>query len=95
VELNDTKRNGQNKMVVSVVTLFNKINITIVIFLLIPRILNSPFSVLQLSLNVTFVARVQNYSIAVITFYLLRPLKLTNQNQSQIQSVQLFITFAT
>jgi hypothetical protein len=35
------------------------------------------------------------YSIAVITFYLLRPLKLTNQNQSQIQSVQLFITFAT
>jgi hypothetical protein len=38
------------------VTLFNKINITIVIFLLIPRILNSPFSVLQLSLNVTFVA---------------------------------------
>jgi hypothetical protein len=36
-----------------------------------------------------------NYSIAVITFYLLRPLKLTNQNQSQIQSVQLFITFAT
>jgi hypothetical protein len=44
----------------SVVTLFNKINITIVIFLLIPRILNSPFSVLQLSLNVTFVAIVQN-----------------------------------
>jgi hypothetical protein len=35
------------------------------------------------------------YSIAVITFYLPRPLKLTNQNQSQIQSVQLFITFAT
>jgi hypothetical protein len=35
------------------------------------------------------------YSIAVITFYLLRPLKLTNQNQSQIQSVQLFITFVT
>jgi hypothetical protein len=35
------------------------------------------------------------YSIAVMTFYLLRPLKLTNQNQSQIQSVQLFITFAT
>jgi hypothetical protein len=34
------------------------------------------------------------YSIAVITSYLLRPLKLTNQNQSQIQSVQLFITFA-
>jgi hypothetical protein len=32
-----------------------------------------------------------DYSIAVITFYLLRPLKLTNQNQSQIQSVQLFI----
>jgi hypothetical protein len=30
-----------------------------------------------------------DYSIAVITFYLLRPLKLTNQNQSQIQSVQL------
>jgi hypothetical protein len=40
--------------------LFNKINITIVILLLIPRILNSPFSVLQLSLNVTFVAIVQN-----------------------------------
>jgi hypothetical protein len=36
-----------------------------------------------------------NYSIAVITFYLLRPLKLTNHHQSQIQSVQLFITFAT
>jgi hypothetical protein len=36
-----------------------------------------------------------NYSIAVITFYLLRPLKLTNQNQSQIQSVYFFITFAT
>jgi hypothetical protein len=36
-----------------------------------------------------------DYSIAVVTFYLLRPLKLTNQNQSQIQSVQLFITFAT
>jgi hypothetical protein len=36
-----------------------------------------------------------NYSIAVITFYLLRPLKLTNQNQTPIQSVQLFITFAT
>jgi hypothetical protein len=35
------------------------------------------------------------YSIAVITFYLLRPLKLTNQNQSQIQSVQLLRTFAT
>jgi hypothetical protein len=34
-------------------------------------------------------------SIAVITFYLLRPLKLTNQNQSQIQSVNFFITFAT
>jgi hypothetical protein len=44
----------------SVVTLFNKINITIVIFLLIPQILNSSFSVLQLSLNVTFVAIVQN-----------------------------------
>jgi hypothetical protein len=42
------------------VTLFNKINITIVIFLLIPLILNSPFCVLQLSLNVTFVAIVQN-----------------------------------
>jgi hypothetical protein len=42
------------------ITLFNKINITIVIFLLIPRLLNSPFSVLQLSLNVTFVAIVQN-----------------------------------
>jgi hypothetical protein len=27
------------------------------------------------------------YSIAVITFYLLRPHKLTNENQSQIQSV--------
>jgi hypothetical protein len=40
--------------------LFNKINITIVIFLLIPRILNSPFSLLQLSLKVTFVAIVQN-----------------------------------
>jgi hypothetical protein len=35
------------------------------------------------------------HGIAVITFYVLRPLKLTNQNQSQIQSVQLFITFAT
>jgi hypothetical protein len=45
----------------SVVTLFTKINITIVIFLLIPQILNSPFSVLQLlTLNVTFVAIVQN-----------------------------------
>jgi hypothetical protein len=43
-----------------VVTLFNKINITIVIFLLIPRILNSSFSLLQLSLNATFVAIVQN-----------------------------------
>jgi hypothetical protein len=43
-----------------VLTLFNKINITIVIFLLMPHILNSPFSVLQLSLNVTFVAIVQN-----------------------------------
>jgi hypothetical protein len=42
-----------------------------------------------------FGTRQINYSIAVITFYLLRPLKLTNQNQSQIQSVQLFITFAT
>jgi hypothetical protein len=27
---------------------------------------------------------INDYSIAVITFYLLRPLKLTNQNQSQI-----------
>jgi hypothetical protein len=42
-----------------VVTLFNKINITIVIFLD-PSNLNSPFSVLQLSLNVTFDAIVQN-----------------------------------
>jgi hypothetical protein len=42
-----------------------------------------------------FGTRQIKYSIAVITFYLLRPLKLTNQNQSQIQSVQLFITFAT
>jgi hypothetical protein len=48
-----------------VITSFNKINITIVIFLLIPRILNSPFSVLQLSLNVTFVAIVQNYRHAL------------------------------
>jgi hypothetical protein len=30
---------------------------------------------------------VPNYSIAVITFYLLRPHKLTNENQSQIQSI--------
>jgi hypothetical protein len=45
---------------VYVVTLFNKINIAILIFLLISRILNSPFSVLQLSLNVTFVAIVQD-----------------------------------
>jgi hypothetical protein len=41
---------------------FNEINITIVIFPLIPRILDSPFSVLQLSLNVTFAAKVQNWT---------------------------------
>jgi hypothetical protein len=44
---------------------------------------------------VSHVKLILDYSIAVITFYLLRPLKLTNQNQNQIQSVQLFITFAT
>jgi hypothetical protein len=42
------------------ITSFNKINITIVIFPLIPGILNSPFSVLQLSSNMKFVAIVQN-----------------------------------
>jgi hypothetical protein len=50
VELNEEPVSTSNKMVntsVSVVALFNKINVTIVIFLLIPRILNSPFSVLQ------------------------------------------------
>jgi hypothetical protein len=30
---------------------------------------------------------IRNCSIVVITFYLLRPHKLTNENQSQIQSV--------
>jgi hypothetical protein len=44
---------------------------------------------------VEIILKLKFYSIAVITFYLLRPLKLTNQNQSQVQSVQLFITFAT
>jgi hypothetical protein len=30
----------------------------------------------------------------VITFYLLRPHKLTNENQSQIQSVEFFLTYS-
>jgi hypothetical protein len=56
VELNEgpVEQNGEHFQ-----HLFNKINITIVIFLLIPRILNSPFSLLQLSLNVTFAAIVK------------------------------------
>jgi hypothetical protein len=50
---------------------------------------------LELRQTISIISIIIYYSIAVITFYLLRPLKLTNQNQSQIQSVQLFITFAT
>jgi hypothetical protein len=45
------------------------------------------FGTKQQALELNVVNSESKYSFAVITFYLLRPHKLTNENQSQIQSV--------